>query len=80
MSSRMKRRLPGPVGSYEVWWVIGFCLLAALVPFFKNVDERRQSRTVVILGAVEAIDIFVSVSDLLANRIAFTSAYNWFHM
>src|SRR5262247_3320319 len=42
-----------PVGrsrSYESWWVIGFCLFAAVrvlifsatFPFFNNIDERRH--------------------------------------
>jgi hypothetical protein len=46
----MKRRLSGPVSSYEFCWVIGFCMFAAArvlffstaFPFFNNVDERRH--------------------------------------
>jgi hypothetical protein len=47
----MKDRPPvGPSSSYESWWVIGFCLFAAVrvlffsaaFPFFNNVDERRH--------------------------------------
>ena len=33
-----------------------------------------------LLVAVGAIAITIMISDLLANRAAFTSAYNWFHM
>src|SRR5437867_10293440 len=40
----------GLSSSYEFWWVIGFCLFAAVrvlffsaaFPFFNNVDERRR--------------------------------------
>src|SRR5437016_14087396 len=40
----------GLSSSYEFWWVIGFCLFAAVrvlffsaaFPFFNNVDERRH--------------------------------------
>src|SRR5207248_2475623 len=47
----MKGRPPvGPSSSYEFWWVIGFCVFAAVrvlffsaaFPFFNNVDERRH--------------------------------------
>ena len=46
----MKGRLSGPLSSHELWWVIGFCLFAAVrvlffsaaFPFFNNVDERRH--------------------------------------
>jgi Predicted membrane protein (DUF2142) len=47
----MRNRPPvRPSSSYEFWWVIGFCLFAALrvlffsaaSPFFNNVDERRH--------------------------------------
>jgi len=46
----MKGRLSGQLSSHELWWVIGFCLFAAVrvllfsaaFPFFNNVDERRH--------------------------------------
>src|ERR1041385_3138315 len=46
----MKGRQSRPVKSHESWWVIGFCLFAAVrvlsfsaaFPFFNNVDERRH--------------------------------------
>jgi hypothetical protein len=33
-----------------------------------------------VLGAVGAIAITITISELLANRVVFTSSYNWFHM
>src|SRR5437762_14043110 len=44
------RRRVRPSSSYELWWGIGFCALAAVrvlffsaaFPFFNNVDERRH--------------------------------------
>ncbi len=38
-------------------------------------NERR-----LLLVAIGAIAITITISDVLANRAAFTSAYNWFHM
>ena len=38
-------------------------------------NERR-----LLLVAVGAIAITITISDVLANRAAFTSAYNWLHM
>src|SRR5262245_29718873 len=46
----MKGRQSCPLSSYEFWWMIGFCLFAAVrvlffsaaFPFFNNVDERRH--------------------------------------
>ena len=34
----------------------------------------------VALVAVGAIAIKISISEVLATGVAFTSAYNWFHM
>jgi hypothetical protein len=33
-----------------------------------------------VLAAVGARAITITVSEFLANRVAFTGAYNWFHM
>jgi hypothetical protein len=33
-----------------------------------------------VLAGVTAIAITITVSEVVANRLAFASAYNWFHM
>ncbi len=50
MSPKSARSLQGAAIYHERWWVIGFCLFAAVrvlvfsaaFPFFNNVDERRH--------------------------------------
>ena len=39
-----------------------------------------QNARRLLFVAVGAIAITITISDVLANRAAFTSAYNWFHM
>jgi Predicted membrane protein (DUF2142) len=62
----------------------GRLMLGALIPFATlyvyGLNRLLQARSSLVLGAVGAIAIMISVSDFLANRVAFTSAYNWFHM
>jgi hypothetical protein len=59
-------------------------MLGALIPFaiiyVYGLSRLLRNESGFLLGTVGAIAIFISVSDLLANRVAFTSAYNWFHM
>jgi len=62
----------------------GRLMLGALIPF-ATVYAYGLSRLLghepgLLLGAVGAIAITITVSELLANRVAFTSSYNWFHM
>ena len=62
----------------------GRLMLGALIPF-ATVYAYGLSRLLwhepgLLLGAVGAIAIMITVSELLANRVAFTSSYNWFHM
>ena len=62
----------------------GRLMLGALIPFaiiyVYGIDRLLRNEPGVVLGAIGAIAILITVSDLLANRVAFTSAYNWFHM
>ena len=44
----------------------------------QTANRRDSSRG--DLGAVAAIVITITILEFLANRVAFASAYNWFHM
>jgi hypothetical protein len=62
----------------------GRLMLGALIPFATlyvyGLSRFLRNESGPVLGAIGAIAITITVSDLLANRVAFTSAYNWFHM
>jgi hypothetical protein len=62
----------------------GRLMLGALIPFATlyvyGLSRLLRNEPGLVLGAIGAIAIIITVSDLLANRVAFTSAYNWFHM
>jgi hypothetical protein len=62
----------------------GRLILGAMIPFMilyvYGLNRLLGGRTRLVLGAVGAITIAITTSDFLANRVAFTSAYNWFHM
>jgi uncharacterized membrane protein len=62
----------------------GRLMLGALIPFAMlyvyALNRLLRARSGLVLGAVAAIAIAVTISDFLANRVAFTSVYNWFHM
>ena len=59
-------------------------MFGALIPFATlyvyGLNRLLHARFGLVLGAVGATAIMISVSDFLANGVAFTSAYNWFHM
>jgi hypothetical protein len=59
-------------------------MLGALIPF-RTLYVYGLSRVLrgmpgVALVAVGAIEITITISEVLANGVAFTSAYNWFQM
>jgi hypothetical protein len=62
----------------------GRLMLGTLIPFatLYVYGLSRLLRTVpaLILAAVGAIAIAITTSEFLANRVAFTSVYNWFHL
>src|SRR5262249_40871960 len=62
----------------------GRLMLGAMIPFMMlyvyGLNGLLGGRTRLVLGAVGAITIAITTSDFLANRVAFTSPYNWFHM
>jgi hypothetical protein len=62
----------------------GRLMLGALIPFAMlyvyALNRLLRARSGLVLEAVAAIAIVVTISDFLANRVAFTSTYNWFHM
>jgi hypothetical protein len=62
----------------------GRLMLGALIPFAMvyvyGLSRLLRNKPNLVLGALGAIAIAITFSDLLANRVAFTSAYNWFHM
>jgi hypothetical protein len=62
----------------------GRLMLGALIPFATlyvyGLNRLLRGLRGVVLGALVAIAIANTVSEFLANRVAFTSAYNWFHM
>ena len=62
----------------------GRLMLGALIPFAMlyvyGLSRLLRHEPSLVLGAVGAIAITITILELLANRVAFTSAYNWFHM
>jgi len=62
----------------------GRLMLGALIPFVTlyvyGLDRLLRSRPGLVLGAIGMIAITITISEALANRATFTSAYNWFHM
>jgi hypothetical protein len=62
----------------------GRLMLGALIPFATlyvyGLSRLLRNESGLLFGVTGAIAIIITVSDLLANRVAFTSAYNWFHM
>jgi hypothetical protein len=62
----------------------GRLMLGALIPFATlyvyGLNRLLRGMPGLVLGAVGAIAIMITISEALTNRVAFTSAYNWFHM
>jgi ABC-type transport system involved in multi-copper enzyme maturation permease subunit len=62
----------------------GRLMLGALIPFavlyVYGLSCLLRHKPGLVLGGVGAIAITITISDVLANRVAFTSVYNWFHM
>ena len=62
----------------------GRLMLGGLIPFATlyvyGLNRLLRGMPALVLGAVGAIAITITIFEALANRVAFTSAYNWFHM
>jgi hypothetical protein len=62
----------------------GRLMLGALIPFallyVYGLDRLLHRWPTLLLPALTTIAIVVTVSDAFANRVAFSSAYNWFRM
>ena len=62
----------------------GRLLLGALIPFaildVYGLSCLLRHKSSLVPGRVGVIPIVTTILDLLANCVAFTSAYNWFHM
>jgi hypothetical protein len=62
----------------------GRLMLGALIPFATlyvyGLNRLLRNKPGLVLGGIGAIAITITISELLANRVAFTSPYNWFHM
>jgi uncharacterized membrane protein len=62
----------------------GRLMLGALIPFATlyvyGLSRLLRHKPGLVLGTVGAIAITITISEVLANRVAFTSPYNWFHM
>lgn len=62
----------------------GRLMLGALIPFATvyvyGLSRLLRNKSNLVLGAVGATAITITFLEVLANRVAFTSAYNWFHM
>jgi len=62
----------------------GRLLLGALIPFATlyvyGLNRLLRPVPALVLAAVGAIALMITVSEFLANRVAFASQYNWFHM
>ena len=62
----------------------GRLMLGALIPFSMlyvyGLSHLLRDKPTLVLGAVGAIAISITFLEVLANSVAFASAYNWFHM
>jgi hypothetical protein len=62
----------------------GRLMAGAMVPFATlyvyGLNRLLRARPALVLATIVAIAIAISTSEFLANRVAFSSAYNWFHM
>lgn len=62
----------------------GRLMLGALIPFTMlyvyGLNRLLQNQSNLVLGVVGSIAVTITFLEVLANSIAFTSAYNWFHM
>jgi hypothetical protein len=62
----------------------GRLMLGALIPFATlyvyGLSRLLRHESGLVLAAIGAIAITITLLEGLANRLAFTSAYNWFHM
>jgi hypothetical protein len=62
----------------------GRLLGGAMIPFamlyIYGLHRLLRGVPALVLAGVTAIAITITVSEILANRVAFASAYNWFHM
>src|SRR5215475_11164001 len=62
----------------------GRLMLGALIPFAMlhvyGLSRLLRNEANLVLGDVVAIAITITALDVLANRVAFASAYNWFNM
>jgi uncharacterized membrane protein len=62
----------------------GRLMLGALIPFTTlyvyGLSRLLRGMPGVALVTVSAIAITITISEVLANGVAFASAYNWFHM
>ena len=57
-----------------------FLLIPFALLYVFGVNRLLRNKPGLALGAIGAIAIIITVADLLANLVAFTSAYNWFHL
>ena len=62
----------------------GRLMLGALIPFATlyvyGLSRLLRDESGLVLAAIGAIAVTITVLDVLANRVALASAYNWFHM
>lgn len=62
----------------------GRLLSGAMIPFATlyvyGLHRLLRRVPALVLAGVTAIAITITVSEVVANRLAFASAYNWFHM
>jgi hypothetical protein len=62
----------------------GRLLSGAMIPFAMlyvyGLNRLLRGKPAFVLAAVIGVAITITVADFSANRVAFTSAYNWFHV
>jgi hypothetical protein len=62
----------------------GRLMLGALIPFATlyvyGLNRLVRGIPVVVLASISTIAMSITISEVLANGVAFTSAYNWFHL
>jgi len=62
----------------------GRLMAGAMIPFATlyvyGLNRLLRATPALVLATIVAVTVAITTSEFLANRVAFSSAYNWFHM
>jgi hypothetical protein len=62
----------------------GRLMAGSMIPFatlyLYGLNRLLRATPALVLATIVAVTVAITTSEFLANRVAFSSAYNWFHM